>query len=76
MIITRGQADELEVLLEPDDGRFWLLLRDLGINSEGTCKIVVNIFREGLTDEVCNENFRRERARDQADADAQDELPW
>jgi len=47
----------ISVQLEPEDGRFWLLLRDLGINSEGTCKIIVNVHREGLTDEVCIERF-------------------
>jgi len=61
MLILSSQADSIEVQLEPDDGRFWLLLRDLGINSEGTTHIVVKFYREGLTDADCIERFERER---------------
>jgi len=71
MIVLSASADMLQFRLEPDDGRFWLLLRDIGANPDGVDAIIVTISREGLTDESCIENFDRERARELQSSTAQ-----
>jgi len=72
MLILKSSADQIDVQLEPDDGRFWLLLRDLGIAPDGTTAIIVTIYREGLTDDYCIENFDREREGHEPLADQPD----
>jgi len=52
----------------PSDMRFWRTLRDYGINKEGVCKVFVIFCREGLTDEICYENFERQGAASSTDS--------
>jgi len=59
----------LELVTE-DAVEIFHLCRQFDINAAGVCKVSVNFVREGLTDEICYENFtRRARALLAAEAD-------
>jgi len=75
MLILQSSAEKIELMLEPEDGRFWLLLRDVGVNCDGVENIIVTISRGGLTDEICIENFDREREREARDSGQSDLFP-
>jgi len=75
VIILSVSNEVLEQLLEPDDGRFWLILRDLGINPAGSTHMIVTIFREPLTESDLYANI--DEARRELDALANEsELPF
>jgi len=69
MLYLSAANDRLELLLEPDDGRFWLILRDCGVNPAGATHVIVTVCREPLDMEDLHAKIPSTR-------DDPDELPF
>lgn len=61
MIVSEVSASSITILC--DDGRIFLIGRDLGVNTEGVVAIEVTFHREGLTDGICYEKFDTDEGR-------------
>jgi len=70
-VITRSvSANHLE--LESEDALELLrIARLLDVNVAGLCKVSVLFIREGLTDEICYENFQARARAEARERDAQ-----
>jgi len=74
MNIIGSSNEGLSVRIDPDDGRFWLVLRDLGVNPQNVSHFIVTFHREPLTEEELHDNIERPRHA-LCDAD-EPELPF
>lgn len=74
MIITGVSNEELGVRLDPEDGRFWLTLRDLGVSPDHVDYIIVTFHRTPLTEEELYARY--DEAKRELSAVDQDELPF
>jgi len=51
MLVLDVDNSSITFEVSREDGRFWLLLRDFGINPDGVTDVIVKFFREPLTEE-------------------------
>jgi len=66
MNVLQASSGRFDVQLEKsdEDGRFWLVLRDFGVDPTGICTIIVSFFREDLTDGKRYEKLREREGGD------------